>query len=86
MPTYTPAQYDAWVTKQTAPAAKPGAGAAPDGKTIFTDGNGQSTACGACHTLADAGTSGSTGPDLDTGLKGRDARAHSASAIRCFSG
>ena len=31
------------------------------------------TACGACHTLADAGTTGQTGPDLDKVLKGKDA-------------
>ena len=30
-----------------------------DGKTIFT------TSCGSCHTLADAGTSGAVGPNLD---------------------
>jgi mono/diheme cytochrome c family protein len=30
-----------------------------DGKTIFT------TTCGSCHTLADAGTSGTVGPNLD---------------------
>jgi cytochrome c5 len=29
--------------------------------------------CGACHTLADAGTNASTGPDLDEALKGKDA-------------
>jgi cbb3-type cytochrome c oxidase subunit III len=40
-----------------------GTGAAPeaptDGKTIFA------TTCGSCHTLADAGTSGTVGPNLD---------------------
>ena len=30
-----------------------------DGKTIFT------TNCASCHTLADAGTSGNVGPNLD---------------------
>jgi mono/diheme cytochrome c family protein len=30
-----------------------------DGKSIFT------TTCGSCHTLADAGTSGAVGPNLD---------------------
>ena len=35
-----------------------------DGKTLFTDA-AQPTACGSCHTLADAGTTGTTGPDLD---------------------
>ena len=40
-----------------------GTGAAPekptDGKSIFT------ATCGSCHTLADAGTSGTVGPNLD---------------------
>jgi cytochrome c6 len=40
-----------------------GTGAAPeaptDGKTIFT------TSCASCHTLADAGTTGTVGPNLD---------------------
>jgi len=40
-------------------------GAQVDGKTLFTEGNGESTACGACHTLSDAGTSATTGPNLD---------------------
>ena len=31
-----------------------------DGKSIFT------TACGSCHTLSDAGTSGTVGPNLDS--------------------
>ena len=64
----------------TAPPRTTGAGggAAPDGKTLFTQGNGTSTACGACHTLADAGTSASTGPDLDKGLKGKRRRLHQA--------
>jgi cytochrome c oxidase subunit II len=73
----SPAKFDAWMQKQKQPAQPAagggGGGPAPDAKTIFTQGNGQSTACGACHTLADAGTSGSTGPNLDEGLKGRDA-------------
>lgn len=38
--------------------AAAGAGAA-EGKTIFTEN------CGGCHTLADAGTSGNAGPNLD---------------------
>jgi cytochrome c oxidase subunit 2 len=68
----TPAQFNAWIAKQKAPAATAGGGAV-DAKKIFTDGNGAATACGACHKLADAGTSGQTGPDLDTALKGKDA-------------
>ena len=34
--------------------------------------NGTATACGSCHTLADAGTTGSIGPDLDKVLAGKD--------------
>lgn len=35
-------------------------GGGTDGKGLFK------TNCGSCHTLADAGTAGTTGPDLDT--------------------
>jgi cytochrome c oxidase subunit II len=69
-----PADYDKWVEEQKNPP-KPAAGEGGgevDAKTIFTQGAGAATACGACHTLADAGTSASTGPNLDDGLKGRD--------------
>jgi cytochrome c oxidase subunit 2 len=44
------------------------AGDVVDAKTLFAQGNGAATACGACHTLADAGTSGGSGPDLDERL------------------
>jgi mono/diheme cytochrome c family protein len=37
----------------------PGGQAADDGKSIFV------TNCGSCHTLADAGTTGTVGPNLD---------------------
>jgi mono/diheme cytochrome c family protein len=45
--------------------ARPGGGPAPggggtDGKAIFT-----SAGCASCHTLADAGSSGTVGPNLD---------------------
>jgi cytochrome c oxidase subunit 2 len=70
----SPEDFDTWIAKQKAPAEAAGGGAAKaDGKTLFTDGNGTATACGACHTLADAGTSGETGPDLDKVLAGKDA-------------
>jgi mono/diheme cytochrome c family protein len=39
------------------------------GKELFT-GQGQ---CGSCHTLADAGTSGTTGPNLDDAKPALDA-------------
>ena len=72
----TPADFDKWIAEQKAPAEAAGgsgAGAEVDGKTLFTDGNGAATACGACHTLADAGTTSETGPDLDKALAGKDA-------------
>jgi cytochrome c oxidase subunit II len=47
--------------------------AEPDGKTLFAEGNGAATACGACHKLSDAATTASTGPDLDRTLAGKDA-------------
>jgi mono/diheme cytochrome c family protein len=36
------------------------------GKQVF-----ESEGCAACHTLAEAGASGSVGPNLDEGLKGK---------------
>ncbi len=41
------------------PPPPPGGGQAADGKSIFT------TNCAGCHTLADAGTTGTVGPNLD---------------------
>jgi mono/diheme cytochrome c family protein len=38
------------------------------GRAVFT-----SAGCGACHTFAPAGASGSVGPDLDEALQGKDA-------------
>jgi cytochrome c oxidase subunit 2 len=64
------AGFAAWLKKQTAPIAPAGAGPAEQaaaGKKVFQD-NG----CGGCHTLADAGTTGSVGPDLGKVLKGKD--------------
>ena len=79
--------FNAWLAKQKAPAgtsksdaaggqtpaAQDKAAAAKiDAKKLFAEGNGEATACGACHTLADAGTSSQTGPELDKSLKGKD--------------
>jgi cytochrome c oxidase subunit 2 len=44
-----------------------GGAAETDGKTLFTDA-AQPSACGSCHTLSAAGTTGTTGPDLDKAL------------------
>ena len=41
-----------------------GGGGETDGKTLFTEA-AEPTACGSCHTLSDAGTTGTTGPNLD---------------------
>jgi cytochrome c oxidase subunit 2 len=72
-----PAEFAKWLDgKRTRGAASggPGEKGAPiDGKRIFTEGNGTSTACGGCHKLADAGSAGGAGPDLDAVLRGRDA-------------
>jgi cytochrome c oxidase subunit 2 len=68
----TPAAFKAWLADRKAPAQAAGGGAKPDAKKLFTDGNGTATACGACHTLADAGTTGTTGPDLGKVLAGKD--------------
>ena len=79
-------QFAAWVRRMTTgagAAAGGGAGgagasgpiAAADAKRLFVAGD-QATgamACGACHTLASAGTTGTTGPDLDKVLAGKDA-------------
>jgi cytochrome c oxidase subunit 2 len=58
------ADFDKWIAERKAPAAA-APGAPVDAKKLFTDGNGTATACGACHTLADAGTTATTGPELD---------------------
>ena len=41
-----------------------GGGGETDGETLFTDA-AQPQACDSCHTLADAGATGTTGPNLD---------------------
>lgn len=68
----SPEEFDAWVAEQGKPAAEEGGGggetAAADGKGIFTE-----TGCNACHTLSDAGSTGTTGPNLDEVLAGQSA-------------
>jgi cytochrome c oxidase subunit 2 len=77
-------QFAAWVRRASQPqgggggTAGGGAGgqaAAPDAKALFTNGKDSTgaTPCSACHTLSEAGTNGTTGPDLDQVLKGKDA-------------
>jgi cytochrome c oxidase subunit II len=83
----TPQGFAAWV-RRTSAAANGGGGqaggggqggggqtASTDAKAIFTNGKNATgaTACGACHTLSAAGTNGTTGPNLDQALKGKNA-------------
>ena len=58
------------------PAAAAAGGAARrrrQGSSSPGDADTGATACGACHTLADAGATGDDRPDLDKVLKGKDA-------------
>jgi cytochrome c oxidase subunit II len=56
--------FDRWIQEQKAAAAAAGS---VQGKTLFTQ------QCGTCHALADAGTTGEVGPNLDEALKGKSA-------------
>jgi cytochrome c oxidase subunit 2 len=56
--------FEAWVEEQKRLARE---GGAIQGKELFTQ------QCGSCHTLADAGTQGQVGPNLDDVLQGADA-------------
>ena len=73
------AEFDAWIAEQKQGAGGGGgagggeAEAEVDGKQLFAEGNGTAAGCGSCHTLADAGTTSATGPDLDKALAGKDA-------------
>jgi cytochrome c oxidase subunit 2 len=58
------ADYDAWVEEQQRLARE---GGSVQGKELFTQ------QCGSCHVLADAGTEGEVGPNLDEVLQGVDA-------------
>lgn len=62
--------FGAWLRRLANPAPAGGGGgqAAVSGKQVFLQGNGTATACAACHTLADAGSTGTTGPDLDKAI------------------
>jgi cytochrome c oxidase subunit II len=60
----SPADFEAWVKEQQRLARE---GGAVQGKALFTQ------QCGSCHTLADAGTLGQVGPNLDEVLQGADA-------------
>jgi cytochrome c oxidase subunit 2 len=76
----SPDDFQAWVRRASRPAGGGGGGgggqqgAAPDGRALFAEGKQATgaTSCGGCHKLAEAGTQGGTGPDLDQALKGKD--------------
>jgi cytochrome c oxidase subunit 2 len=59
----TQVDYDAWVKEQQS-----GGGGGPPGQQVFTNAG-----CGACHTLAAAGSTSQVGPDLDKVLPGLSA-------------
>ncbi len=62
--------YNEWFDRLGAPAATPeGGGGEADGKAIFTSAQGN---CFSCHTLADAKTNGTIGPDLNKVLADKD--------------
>jgi cytochrome c oxidase subunit II len=58
------ADFNAWVEEQKRLARE---GGSVQGKELFTQ------QCGTCHTLAEAGTQGEVGPNLDDALQGQDA-------------
>jgi len=77
----TQSDYDAWIARQGregepgdggqggSGAGEPGGNAKLDGRTLFTQTEAN---CGACHTLGDAGTNGTIGPNLEESLRGKD--------------
>jgi cytochrome c oxidase subunit 2 len=63
------ADYDKWLADLGRPAEPAAGGGETDGKAIF---NSTEANCKACHTLADAGSNATIGPDLDDVLADRD--------------
>jgi cytochrome c oxidase subunit 2 len=72
----SPSAFDRWLASKRAPPVNAGGGGGRQlsqtqlialGRTTFLGDGG----CSACHTLADAGTTGTTGPDLDRALRGQ---------------
>jgi mono/diheme cytochrome c family protein len=52
------------------------------GRQIFLKGANGKTPCGACHTLADAGTNGTVGPNLDNAFASDRLQGFSDSSIQ----
>ena len=77
--------FDKWTQKASSGGAaaagggggQSAGGAKVDPKALFASGNPDTgaTSCGSCHTLAAAGTTGTTGPDLDKAIAKDDAAA-----------
>jgi cytochrome c oxidase subunit 2 len=67
----TAAAFDSWLSARGGAATTADTGSptqvAAAGKQVFLG----SSSCGACHHLAEAGTSGAIGPNLDAALKGK---------------
>lgn len=72
----TPAAFDRWLAGERAPAPVAGGGESRQlsqeqlialGRETFSGDGG----CAGCHALADAGSTGQTGPDLDRVLQGQ---------------
>ncbi len=68
-------EYESWLRQQATAGGPAGAGGGEeeqarevDGRELFTSDD---TRCGACHTVADAGTTGTIGPDLAESLDGK---------------
>ena len=72
-------RFEAWLARQAKPAeqAESETGEQAQGQSAGADGKGVYAAeefgCAACHTLADAGSTGTTGPNLDEALADKDA-------------
>jgi mono/diheme cytochrome c family protein len=63
-----PPQSPGTTTTTTTTTTQPPPGSPVAGKAVFA-----SAGCGACHTFAPAGSTGTVGPDLDQVLQGKDA-------------
>jgi cytochrome c oxidase subunit 2 len=72
----SPGDFDTWLQDREAERAEGGGGggggAEGGGATADASGIFTSAGCGGCHALADAGTTGGIGPNLDESLQGRD--------------
>ena len=66
--TTTPSPED---VQGTVPQETVAEGDADAGKAVFDSAN---PSCGTCHTFEAAGSDGTTGPDLDDALEGKDAQ------------